>query len=43
MFWLLMQYGVDGVICISHEYPGTENEFQDLFSDVLGKIVFIDV
>ena len=39
---IFMQYGVDGVICISHEYPGTENEFQDLFSDVLGKIVFID-
>lgn len=39
---IFMQHGVDGVICISHDYPGTENEFRKLFSDILEKIVFID-
>ena len=39
---IFMQYGVDGVICISHDYPGAEKKFRKLFSDVLGKIVFID-
>jgi len=39
---IFMQHGVDGVICISHDYPGTGNEFRKLFSDILEKIVFID-
>ncbi len=39
---IFMQHGVDGVVCLSHDYPGTEEEFKRLFSDTLDKVVFID-
>ncbi len=38
---LFMRYGVDGVICISHRYPGMEQEFAELFSDCAHNMVFL--
>lgn len=36
-----MQYNVDGVICLAHDYPGQEDELRDLFHNA-GNIVFIE-
>lgn len=36
-----MQYNVDGVICLAHDYPGQEAALRDLFHNA-GNIVFIE-
>lgn len=36
-----MQYNVDGVICLAHDYPGQEEKFRELFSNV-DNIVYIE-
>lgn len=36
-----MQYNVDGVICLAHDYPGQEEKLQELFRDA-ENIVFVE-
>ncbi len=38
---IFMQYGVDGIISLAHEYPGKKTEFLRLFSDYLNRMVFV--
>lgn len=38
---IFMQYGVDGIVSLAHEYPGKKTEFFRLFSDYLNRIVFV--
>ena len=38
---IFMQYGVDGIISLAHEYPGKKTEFLRLFADYLNRIVFV--
>ncbi len=38
---IFMQYGVDGIISLAHEYPGRTSEFMRLFSNYLNRMVFV--
>lgn len=39
-YMILCQYGVDGVICLSHDYPGQNDKVNELFAGA-EKIVFV--